>query len=74
MSSWKDKDLLKCTNEQKRKKGCPLHFATISLTEKTEETSQEHPELHIKNNILMEKSNSSYFEYKIFACRRRGSS
>ena len=52
VSSWKNKDLMKCIicDEQKRKKGCPLPLANISLTEKEEKTLREYSELHIKNN------------------------
>ena len=52
MSSWKNKDLIKCItwDDKKRKKVRPLPLVNISLTEKAEKTFQEYSELRIKNN------------------------
>ena len=52
LSSWKNKDLMKCIicDEEKRKKRHPLPLANLSSTEKAGKTLREYSELHIKNN------------------------
>lgn len=60
VSSWRDKGVMKWNtwDEQKRRKGSPLHLANISLTEKPEKTLKNYFELHIQItvlNILMEQ-------------------